>query len=335
MNRIGIMIGLIVLLILIGIVFADILNYYGKIVATINVSEWPKWIQTTYDDFNTGIKDNVVITNNEGGEVQLAKLLSLDQSQTSQNSDSNIIQGDYYEAQTFVAGMSGNLVGIAIRAKRSGSQTKALIVELRDTTQDDKPGNNILASAQRNDISTEQEYDFTFTSPAIVIAGNKYSIVIRQEDGGVDNYSISYQDSDVYTYGKRFTSSNSGSTWTEQTNDDIYFKTYVENYATSGTLESQVFDSNSSLTKWKKIFWDANIFDGTSVKFQIATNNDGTTWNFKGPDGSDSTYYTTSGSDIWNGHDNTRYIKFKAFLETSNISITPILKEVIIFYLSD
>lgn len=340
MNRkIGIT-TVLVTLILISIVFADILNYYGRIVATIIVLESPKWIQTTYDDFNAGIKTNVVVTNIDNGEVELAKTVSLDQSQTSEDKDSGKIELNKYEAQTFIAGKTGKLVSVIIKAKKGqdGNNPQPLVVELRNVDSG-KPGNTILASAEiphTNFTGSDKEYNFTFSTPPDVIAGTSYAIVIRQKSGGTADYKIRIKDKgNFYPDGARFKSDDGGSTWTEQTNDDIYFKTYVESYATSGVFESQAFDSNSASTKWKKLYWDADIPTGTSLKFQIATNNDGITWNFVGPDGSSSTYYTTSDSDIWSGHDNTRYIKFKAFFETTNATITPVLKEVIVFYLSD
>ena len=81
-----------------------------------------------------------------------------------------------------------------------------------------------------------------------------------------------------------------------------------------------------------KIYWSDTIFSGTEVKFQIATNDDNATWDFVGPDGTASTYYTTSSTDIWWGHDSDRYIKYKAFLSTTEPGSSPVLSKVGITY---
>lgn len=102
-------------------------------------------------------------------------------------------------------------------------------------------------------------------------------------------------------------------------------------YFPSGTLESSSHDCGHS-ADFGTISWDSETPSSTELKFQIATNNDNSTWNFVGPDGSSATYYTTSGADIWSEHDGDRYIKYKAYLLTSDGDRTPKLKEVRITY---
>ncbi|MBL7210088.1 MAG: hypothetical protein ISS52_08315, partial [Dehalococcoidia bacterium] len=81
------------------------------------------------------------------------------------------------------------------------------------------------------------------------------------------------------------------------------------------------------------IVWQSAVPSGTEAKFQIATNNDNSTWNFVGPDGASNTYYTTGGTPIWSGHDDDRYIKYKAYLQTAiDPGQTPELKQVWITY---
>jgi len=98
-------------------------------------------------------------------------------------------------------------------------------------------------------------------------------------------------------------------------------------YHDSGTLTSGAHDMGYEVD-FGKLRWCAAAPAGTEVKFQIATNNDNATWDFVGPDGTASTYYTASGSDIWSGHDGDRYIKYKAFLATSAAGKTPTLSKV-------
>jgi hypothetical protein len=102
-------------------------------------------------------------------------------------------------------------------------------------------------------------------------------------------------------------------------------------YYASGELTSSAHDT-SGATNFGNLSWTAATPVGTSIKFQIATNKDSATWVFKGPDGTSGTYYASSGAAIWSGHDGDRYIKYKAFFSTSNVSITPVLNDVSINY---
>lgn len=105
-------------------------------------------------------------------------------------------------------------------------------------------------------------------------------------------------------------------------------------YVSSGWLESSTFDtggsSNFSTITWQPTSQNAS----TSLSFQLASNNDNATWNYVGPDGTASTYYTVSGTNISTVHDNNQYIRYKAFLATSDSNFTPVLTSVGINYVS-
>jgi hypothetical protein len=116
-------------------------------------------------------------------------------------------------------------------------------------------------------------------------------------------------------------------------------------YHDSGTLVSAAYATGYE-ADFGKIRWCATTLSGTTVKFQLATNNDNSTWNFKGPDGTASTYYETSGTDIHSGHDGDRYIKYKVYLTSTQpgntstlskvgITFTEMAEEVISFTVTD
>ncbi|MES2470994.1 MAG: carboxypeptidase regulatory-like domain-containing protein [Patescibacteria group bacterium] len=105
-------------------------------------------------------------------------------------------------------------------------------------------------------------------------------------------------------------------------------------YVTSGDLTSSVFDTGSP-SNFHQLIWNPTDQPPSagleSIKFQIATNATNTattTWTYKGPDGTGSTYYTFSNSTIHSGHDDDRYFRYKAFLSTENPALTPNLSEV-------
>lgn len=106
-------------------------------------------------------------------------------------------------------------------------------------------------------------------------------------------------------------------------------------YVPSGTLTSSTFDlgvaSDFSQLQWLPL--TQPVQTGTNpVRFQIATNNDNATWNYKGPDGTSSTYYTTAGTTIHSGHNGNRYIRYKVYLQTGNTAYTPTISDVSFTY---
>lgn len=106
-------------------------------------------------------------------------------------------------------------------------------------------------------------------------------------------------------------------------------------YASNGTLISSTFDTGSTGTNYTTLTWNPTSQNpGTSLKFQVATNNDNATWSFKGPDGTASSHYEVSGSNINSSHDGDRYLRYKVFLSTTNDRRTPVLTSLNINYVS-
>ncbi len=105
-------------------------------------------------------------------------------------------------------------------------------------------------------------------------------------------------------------------------------------YALSGTLESSSYDTGSA-TNFTTLTWQPTSQSaGATLNFQIASNSDNSTWNYKGPDGTAATYYTVSGTTINSVHDNDRYVRYKAFLSTTDTNKTPVLTSTAINYVS-
>jgi hypothetical protein len=105
-------------------------------------------------------------------------------------------------------------------------------------------------------------------------------------------------------------------------------------YVSSGQLISSTFDTGGS-SNFTTITWEpTSQVPNTELKFQIASNNDDTTWNFLGPDGTNATYYTVPGSNIATAHDGDRLVRYAAYLDTSDEDFTPVLSSVAINYVS-
>lgn len=104
---------------------------------------------------------------------------------------------------------------------------------------------------------------------------------------------------------------------------------------TSGFLESSTFDTGNNATTYSTLNWQPASQDpSVTVKFQIAANNDSATWNFTGPDGTNATFYTTPSASISPTNNNKRYIRYKAYLSTTDTTKNPTVTGVSINYVS-
>lgn len=101
-------------------------------------------------------------------------------------------------------------------------------------------------------------------------------------------------------------------------------------YSLSGNYTSVVGDAGGPAT-WGALSYAATVPPETNLSFQIATDNIGNPTNFVGPDGTAGTLYASQ-QNIWAGHNSQRYIRFKAFFNTSDVSVSPLLKNVSINY---
>ena len=97
----------------------------------------------------------------------------------------------------------------------------------------------------------------------------------------------------------------------------------------SGTLESQTFDAGSDAS-FNYLDFNDEIPSGTNIKIQVATNNDNSTWNYIGPDGTNTSFFTSPGGiplQVVNG----RYFRYQVSFSTSNTSL-PSLDDVTMTY---
>jgi hypothetical protein len=103
-------------------------------------------------------------------------------------------------------------------------------------------------------------------------------------------------------------------------------------YYLSGEYISQVIDTTRP-HNFSTLQFNIQKPTSTDIKFQLSSSQDGITWtDFLGPDGTTSTFYTTSGQTINPIHTGHRYIRYKAFLETTNNTLTPSLNDITINY---
>jgi prepilin-type N-terminal cleavage/methylation domain-containing protein len=66
----------------------------------------------------------------------------------------------------------------------------------------------------------------------------------------------------------------------------------------------------------------------SSLRFQLASNNDNGTWNFIGPDGTANTYYESQGEAIHTSHTGDKYFRYQVFMQTEDTDFTPQLDNI-------
>ena len=227
---------------------------------------------------------------------------------------------------------------VSFYLKRIGAPQGNLIVELRNST------NGVIYSGTMATTSAPTVFTYvthTFSSlqtlsagtysiilrsPGSLIANNGYQIYNIATTNAANYNSITYDGTNsVYTFTPFFPG-----LWTDANNQDIggFYFTIQTPGASNGDFTSQTFDAGSAVG-FNNITWTANVPPTATLRLQAATNNDNSTWNYFGPNGTGD-YYTSPGQ-IPLGFINGRYVKFKATL-TGNGSTTPTLNDVSINY---
>lgn len=118
---------------------------------------------------------------------------------------------------------------------------------------------------------------------------------------------------------------------------DIILDTFAGEYYATGSLTSSTFDmgtsSNFETFSWLPVTQPVET-GADSVKFQVATNNDDTTWDYIGPDGTSGSFYTVSNQNMSAAHDGSRYLRYRAYLETASTTFTPTVSDATFTYTS-
>ena len=112
---------------------------------------------------------------------------------------------------------------------------------------------------------------------------------------------------------------------------EFHLRKIFDEYEPATYLISSTFDTGSA-GNFHQILWQPQDQPPNagpdSVRFQVATNNNKTTWNFLGPDGTANTHYTLANQNINPLHNDARYLRYKAFLQTASTTWTPTISDV-------
>jgi len=143
----------------------------------------------------------------------------------------------------------------------------------------------------------------------------------------IDLSGLGWEGSNFY-YKMEFTSDGSDTPVLE------WVKVHTD-YPSSGSFLSQVLDIGGENPLYATLEFSATTTASTSVKIQLRADDSTSTLSsldFVGPDGTTSTFYTTSGQEIWEGHSGKRYIQYKVILETTDTTQIPYFNEIKISY---
>jgi hypothetical protein len=296
---------------------------------------------TTQADFQTGVSTNVDLATSPG-DVILANISAEGADQVSSPaalSTTNNLSATTWTGQTFRAGITGNLTKITVGLGLASGTSGTITVEIRNLN-GVNPGTTVLATSTLGpvtNVGTAALYTTTFATPAAVVSGTSYSVVLRNSVGNtVFGVRGSTAGGSTLANGQVFTTTNSGTVWTAIA-ADLYFTTFVTPpfaYAASGNLVSGTKDANPAMgatPHWTTLSWTATIPANTDLKFQVAgSNNVNGPFNFVGPDGTAATFFTTSGASL-SQFDGLRYLQYKAYLSTTS-TMTPTLNDVTVCF---
>ena len=118
----------------------------------------------------------------------------------------------------------------------------------------------------------------------------------------------------------------------------LHLKLTGGKYASSSDewLVSKTIDFGTSNTAFYNLLWNPSgqppQTGSDSLRIQIASNNDNSSWNFIGPDGTVNSYYSVSDSLIYSGHNSNRYLRYKVYLKTQDEDYTPSLQDLTLYF---
>jgi uncharacterized repeat protein (TIGR01451 family) len=303
---------------------------------------------TTQPDFQTGVPTNVDLTTSPG-DVILLNAASTDQQNTTLGNFGVGITTTTWGGQTFTPAVTGQLTRVDINLFCSGctGTTPNLTLSIRATSGGLPTGADI-ASATITGFNSGAAVFYTanFGAPPTLTAGTQYALVIRPTvNPSPGTYALTRSGTqtlgaDVYPGGTQVSGATSGTVWSVPTTGgvttDAGFKTYMQTgFAASGDLVSSTKDSNPATgftTTWSTLSWTASVPASTTLKFQVAATNSAIgPFNFVGPDGTAATFFTTSGASMAQ-FDGNRYLKYRAYLATTDPTMTPTLNDVTVCY---
>src|SRR6185369_15037124 len=260
-------------------------------------------------DFLTGVASSTADINASPGDVTLSNAPAADQSNSAGTTTGTGFGTPNWTGQTFIAGVSGQLVkaDIQLFCSGCGATPPNLTLSVRATAAGLPTGADLAtATVPGSAFASGSTTTFTasFGSPATLTSGTQYALILRPVSAPAGSgYFWIRSSPSTYASGSRVLSADSGGTWSADTTRDYNFKTYMQvGYAPAGNLISSPKDSNPApgLTPiWAVLSWNGSTPANTSLQFQVASSGSANgPFNFVGPDGTAGTFFTTSPASL-------------------------------------
>jgi len=118
---------------------------------------------------------------------------------------------------------------------------------------------------------------------------------------------------------------------------NVTLKNTFGQYASNGWLESSTFDLGLDAT-YQNIIWEPlsqqTEVGEEPVRFQVASASSTSpgSWGYVGPDGTASTYYTSTSTVLSDAYDGDRYMRYKMYMTTASTTYTPTVSNVSFTY---
>ncbi len=253
------------------------------------------------------------------------------------------ISGNTFVGEKFkVTGINKTVSQISFYVRRNGTPTTNLTVDLWNADT-----NSLIEEITQPTTTIPTTYNYltySFSTQRTLIANTNYRIYLKSTGSSVTNgYRINVLNAvnaanyngitydginSIYT-----TSGNAGVSWND-TNlnmdvDGFYFSVPGSGMATSGTFESSTIGL-PAIGTFNYVSMTTTKPSGTTLRLQIATNNDNTTWNYVGPDGTSGTYFDPGGA-LNLAQIQGQYFRYKAYF-TGNGIATPVLYDATVNY---
>jgi uncharacterized repeat protein (TIGR01451 family) len=299
---------------------------------------------TTQADFQTGTGEDVDLDSSPD-EVILLNAPNLDQQNTAGTTTGTGFGTPAWTGQTFIPAVTGQLIkaDIQLFCNGCGATPPNLTLSIRATSGGLPTGADLATATIPGSLfaaGTTVLATGTFGTPPTLTSGTQYALVLRPVavPSGTGYFWIRSSPS-TYANGQRVLSANSGATWTADATRDFNFKTYIQTgYAPAGEFESSLKDANPAVgftSTWTTLSWNATTPADTAISFQVAASNSPTgPFTFVGPDTTAGTFFTTSGASL-SQFDGNRYLKYKAYLTSTNSAATPSLEDVEVCFVNE
>ncbi|MBI3651130.1 MAG: HYR domain-containing protein [Acidobacteria bacterium] len=294
---------------------------------------------TTQLDFQGGVPTSVDLLTTPG-DVTLLNAPTIDQQNTAGTTTGTSFSATSLGGQTFIPAVTGTLAKVDVQLFCSGctGTTPNLTVSIRNTSAGLPTGADLVTSTIPGFSSGAGTfYTASFGSPPALTSGTQYALILRPvSNPSVGGYFWIRSSPSTYANGQRVTTGDSGATWAADSTRDFNFRNYMlTGYPASGNQVSSTKDSNPATgftPIWSTLSWTVNAPANTTLSFQAAASNSASgPFNFVGPDATAATFFTTSGASLSQFSGN-RYLKYKAYLSTTDATMTPTLNDVTVCY---